>query len=79
MDRDLELLVEPEAGHLPRLLLERGPDGSTAGLLTLVPRLEDLASRPAEVVFLIDCSGSMQGQNIAMAREALSLLLHSFF
>ena len=32
---------------------------------------------PSEIVFLIDCSGSMGGQNIRMAKEALSILLNS--
>ena len=70
------VLVATEAGHCPRLLVEKG-ENSTAVLLTLVPRLEDLVTVPSEVVFLIDCSGSMGGQSILMAKEALSLLLNS--
>ena len=65
-----------EIGHCPRLLVEKG-ENSTAVLLTLVPRVEDLVTVPSEVVFLIDCSGSMHGQSILMAKEALSLLLNS--
>ena len=76
MDRDLVVLVTTEAGHRPRLLIEKG-ENSTAVLLTLVPRLEDLVTVPSEVVFLIDCSGSMSGNSISMAKEALSLLLNS--
>ena len=76
MDRDVVVLVATEAGHCPRLLIEKG-ENSTAVLLTLVPRLEDLVTIPSEVVFLIDCSGSMGGQSILMAKEALSLLLNS--
>ena len=76
MDRDVVVLVATEAGHCPRLLIEKG-ENSTAVLLTLVPRLEDLVTVPSEVVFLIDCSGSMCGQSISMAKEALSLLLNS--
>jgi len=76
MDRDVVVLVATEAGHCPRLLIEKG-ENSTAVLLTLVPRLEDLVTVPSEVVFLIDCSGSMGGQSISMAKEALSLLLNS--
>ena len=76
MDRDVVVLVATEDGHRPRLLVEKG-ENSTAVLLTLVPRLEDLVKVPSEVVFLIDCSGSMQGQSILMAKEALNLLLNS--
>ena len=76
MDRDVVVLVATEEGHRPRLLVEKGKN-STAVLLTCVPRLEDLTKVPSEVVFLIDCSGSMTGQSILMAKEALSLLLNS--
>ena len=76
MDRDVVVLVATEEGHRPRLLVEKG-ENSTAVLLTCVPRLEDLTKVPSEVVFLIDCSGSMSGQSILMAKEALSLLLNS--
>ena len=76
MDRDIVVLVATEAGHRPRLIVEKGAD-STAVLLTLVPRVEDLVTLSSEVVFLIDCSGSMSGQSILMAKEALSLLLNS--
>ena len=76
MDRDIVVLVATESGHRPRLIVEKG-DSSTAVLLTLVPRVEDLVTVSSEVVFLIDCSGSMGGQSILMAKEALSLLLNS--
>ena len=76
MDRDIVVLVATETGHRPRLIVEKGAD-STAVLLTLVPRVEDLVRLSSEVVFLIDCSGSMSGQSILMAKEALSLLLNS--
>ena len=76
MDRDVVVLVATEEGHRPRLLVEKGKN-STAVLLTCVPRLEDLTKVPSEVIFLIDCSGSMSGQSILMAKEALSLLLNS--
>merc|ERR1719410_130067 len=76
MDRDIVVLVAIETGHRPRLIVEKGAD-STAILLTLVPRVEDLVTLSSEVVFLIDCSGSMSGQSILMAKEALSLLLNS--
>ena len=63
MDRDIVVLVGTEASHRPRLIVEKGAD-STAVLLTLVPRLEDLVTVSSEVVFLIDCSLSMGDQSI---------------
>ena len=30
-----------------------------------------------DIVFLIDCSGSMGGSSIKLAREAINILLHS--
>merc|ERR1719153_55283 len=78
MDRDLIILVESEATHLPTLILERSDEGSTAAMLTFVPRMEDLDTIiSAEVIFLIDCSGSMDGESIHMAKEALRLFIHS--
>ena len=76
MDQDIVVLVGTEAGHCPRLIVEKGDD-STAVLLTLVPRVDDLVTVSSEVVFLIDCLGSMFGESILMAKEALSLLLNS--
>ena len=75
-DRDLVVLLATEAGHRPTLVVEKS-ENSTAVLLTLVPRLQDLVKVASEVVFLIDCSGSMRGQSISMAREAVSILLNS--
>ena len=76
MDRNIVVLVGTEASHRPRLIVEKGAD-STALLLTLVPRVGDLVTVSSEVVFLIDCLGSMGGESILIAKEALSLLLNS--
>ena len=76
MDRDFVVLVASEDVHRPRLLIEKNEKLTTA-LLTFVPRVQDLVTAPSEIVFLIDCSGSMGGQNIQMAKEALSILLNS--
>ena len=49
---DIVVLVGTEACHCPRLIVEKGDD-STAVLLTLVSRVEDLVTVSSEVVFLI--------------------------
>ena len=61
---------------MPKLLLERGRDGSIAGLISLVPEFE-LKKQPSELVFLTDCSGSMMGESIGLAREALLFFVQS--
>ena len=61
-------------------MLERGDgedgDGSTVLLLSLTPRFS-YPAQSSELVFLVDCSGSMQGESIRLASEALQLFLHS--
>merc|ERR1719295_1296235 len=74
MAQDMVVLVATENGHRPRLLVERG-EHSTAALLTFLPRLEDLASVPAEIIFLVDCSS--WDEYISMTKEALNLFLDS--
>lgn len=74
MDRGMVVLVSTENGHRPRLLVERG-EHSTAVLLTLLPRLEDLIRVPSEIIFLVDCPS--WDEYISIAKEALSLLLDS--
>jgi hypothetical protein len=76
MDRDLVVTVALEESFAPRALVERGPDGATYALVSLRPELETKPS-PAELIFLVDRSGSMQGTSIAEVRNALSLCLRS--
>ncbi len=75
MDHDLVLLVTPREAGAPLALVERHP-GGWAAQLSFAPVLESQAA-PCEVVFVIDCSGSMDGQSIAEARNALQLCLSS--
>jgi hypothetical protein len=76
LDRDVVLKITLAETHTPRALVERGPHGDSYALVSFRP---DLEARPsaAEVVFLIDRSGSMQGTSIAEARGALQLALRS--
>jgi uncharacterized protein YegL len=83
LDRDLVVLVETEDPGRPQVMLERGDsggdeggDGSTVLLLSLAPRFISTA-QSSELVFLVDCSSSMQGESIRLASEALQLFLHS--
>ncbi|HZF24822.1 MAG TPA: marine proteobacterial sortase target protein [Steroidobacteraceae bacterium] len=77
-DRDFELTWSPDVGAATgaAVFTERfGAD--TYGLLMLVPPHEErtLASPPREVIYIIDTSGSMEGNSIRQARAALQLAL----
>ena len=76
LDRDVVLKIALAETHEPRALVERGPDGHAYALVSFRPRLET-ALGPAEVIFVVDRSGSMQGTSIAEARNALQLALRS--
>ncbi len=76
MDHDLVLLVKPREAGVPQALVEKHPHGGWAAQLSFAPRFEASAA-PCEVVFVIDCSGSMDGQSIDEARNALQLCLAS--
>lgn len=76
LDRDFVLSVEAEGLDAPQAWIERGDDGADAIAVGFVPKFSD-ASTPAEVIFLVDRSGSMQGTSIEEVRNALQLCLRS--
>jgi Ca-activated chloride channel family protein len=76
LDSDFVLKIALAETHAPRVLVEHAPDGHAYALVSLRPRLEARLA-PAELVFVVDRSGSMQGDSIAEARNALQLALRS--
>jgi Ca-activated chloride channel family protein len=76
LDRDIVLLVEPREPSRPHAIVARDGEGHRYAQVTFVP---DFAgeSEGAEVVFLVDCSGSMGGDSIAEARRALELCIRA--
>lgn len=76
LDRDFVLSVEAEGLDAPQAWIERGDDGADAIAVGFVPKFSE-ASTPAEVIFLVDRSGSMQGTSIEEVRNALQLCLRS--
>jgi Ca-activated chloride channel family protein len=75
MDRDLVIVLGADTLSAPHAVVERGEQGG-AVLLSLLPRFESKA-QAAEVIFVIDRSGSMGGESIAEVRNALQLCLRS--
>ena len=75
MDRDLVIVLAAGGLSAPHAVVERGDKGG-AVLLSFLPRFEP-AARAAEVIFVIDRSGSMGGDSIAEVRNALQLCLRS--
>ena len=76
---DFVLLVDASGLETARGFFERHPnrEDSFAIQLTVVPRF-NLPPIPAqEFIFVVDCSGSMDGNRIVTARQSLSALLKS--
>ena len=76
LDRDFVLSIASLAFDAPRAWVEHGSDGESAVAVAFVPRFDHSAA-PSEVVFLVDRSGSMEGDSIAEVRNALQLCLRS--
>jgi len=69
LDRDLVLLITgDEIG--PHVLVERDTKGRVAAAITFRPAFQSTRT-PADVIFLVDRSGSMQGSSIERPSEAL--------
>lgn len=72
-DRTFELAWVPELGAAPEtsLMTWDGGDAVYAMLMLAPPLLETVTPQPREVIFIIDTSGSMEGESIRQARAAL--------
>jgi len=72
LDRDFVLLVERKQPEAPEVRVARERDGRRVVMVTFFPEFE-ARDHGHEVLFLLDCSGSMKGESIEQARRALSL------
>ncbi|HLX61619.1 MAG TPA: VIT domain-containing protein [Planctomycetota bacterium] len=77
LDQDFVLNVRLAKPHEASAVVAREGDGARAVMVNLFPDLKSFKRGPCEFVFIIDRSGSMQGQSIARARAALLLALRS--
>jgi Ca-activated chloride channel family protein len=76
LDRDVVLLIGLTDATRPDIVLERDDQGRIAASVTMRPTFStELAA--ADIVFVVDRSGSMQGSSIEQVRNALQLCLRS--
>ena len=76
LDRDIIVLITSEEPFKPKIMMEKDKDGTVAAMLSMVPRFQ-MKKQPSECIFLVDCSASMKGPSIKLAREALSVFVNS--
>ena len=78
LDRDFILemrLTEPRA---PFVRVQEHENGDRGVMLRLYPEFDQKeGTTPSEVIFLLDCSGSMDGSSIVHAKRALELCLRT--
>ncbi|GAA5822106.1 hypothetical protein JCM11251_004859 [Rhodosporidiobolus azoricus] len=78
LERDFVLELSSPGLDSPRCLAEKHPTAdSVAVSLTFVPRFKLPEVENQEFIFLVDRSGSMGGDRIAMAKKAMVVLLRS--
>jgi Ca-activated chloride channel family protein len=75
MDRDLVIVLGADHLAAPHAVVERGARGAAAAV-SFLPTFEP-AAQPAEVIVVVDRSGSMAGTSIEEVRNALQLCLRS--
>ncbi len=77
LDQDFVLNIRQSDPFQPRVTVVPDPTGGFAALLNFRPEMPATESVAREVVFLIDRSGSMSGESIEQAKNALLLCLRS--
>uniref|UniRef100_A0A7S4NVN2 von Willebrand factor A domain-containing protein 5A n=1 Tax=Paramoeba aestuarina TaxID=180227 RepID=A0A7S4NVN2_9EUKA len=76
MTNDFIVNIEVSQPHEPRVCLEVNESGDLAAMVTLFPHFQ-FRDTPAELVFVVDRSGSMGGSRIRHAREVMQLFMRS--
>lgn len=78
LDRDFVLLISPREAHKPTARVAREADGTRVAMVSFIPDADKLpVGGGAEIQFVLDCSGSMQGTSIDEARRALELCVRA--
>jgi Ca-activated chloride channel family protein len=76
LDRDFVLSIEAPGLNAAQAVVERQDDGTEAIGVAFAPAFAT-SSAPAELIFLVDRSGSMRGSSMEEVRNALQLCLRS--
>jgi Ca-activated chloride channel family protein len=66
LDRDFVLLVEHREPRRPQAKVAREADGSRVAMVTFLPNVAKSADQGHEILFLLDCSGSMAGDEASL-------------
>ncbi|MBA7665086.1 hypothetical protein ES703_73152 [subsurface metagenome] len=80
LDRDFVLEITAANPDKPVCLWSTHENGDMACLFRFTPCFDELPGeemQKSEIIFVLDCSGSMQGTSITEAKEALELSLRS--
>jgi len=77
LKRDVVILLRTKRDRKPKLFLEKSDnDSSIAAMLSFVPYFKSADIRQkSEFIFIVDQSGSMDGQKISQTRTALEKIL----
>nr|MDQ3036823.1 VIT and VWA domain-containing protein [Myxococcota bacterium] len=76
LDRDVVVLIEPQERARPIAMVARDEGGARVAMVTFLPEIS-ASEQGHEVIFLLDCSGSMGGESIAQAKRALQLCVRA--
>jgi Ca-activated chloride channel family protein len=78
LDRDFILEINLKAAKDSVALVQEHENGDRAIMVRFYPEFDHPEERaPSEVIFLLDCSGSMAGSSIEQAKNVLELCLRS--
>lgn len=82
MDRDFILTVAYEKKFASKAFLSKNNDETFIQIHLMTDEMDELgktgnAPQKKEIIFVLDCSGSMQGESITEAKKALEILIRA--